>query len=221
MELKQVQISDSLEDLARIGVIMFRQVSNGPMSTVLRQRMDDFAAELRHSMADRRPSELDTVARTRKLYRLVGVDPTKDRPSSEKLLRRVMQERPLPKVNKLVDAMNLVSLREQCPIGIYDWDRVVPPVIVRIGRPDEGYIGLSDNRVSLEGRLSIGDGEGLFGNPSHDSARTMVTRETVRAFAVAWAPAEAPRSYLETVLAEIQHHAEEFCEARVSELGIL
>ena len=203
MELKQVQISDSLEDLARVGVILFRQVSNGPMSTVLRQRMDDFAAELRHSMADRRPSELDTVARTRKLYRMVGVDPTKDRPSSEKLLRRVIQDRPLPKVNKLVDAMNLVSLREQCPIGIYDWDKVVPPVLVRIGRPDESYVGFSGNSVSLEGRLSIGDGEGLFGNPSQDSARTMVTRETIRAFAIAWSPAEAPRSYLETVLAEL------------------
>ena len=31
----------------------------------------------------------------------------------------------------------------------------------------------------------------------------------------------APRSYLETVLAEIQHHAEEFCDARTSEFGIL
>ncbi len=221
MELKQVQLSDSLEDIARVGVIVFRHVSNGPMSTSLRQQIDDFATELRRSMVDRRPSELDTVARTRKLYRLVGVDPTKDRPSSEKLLRRVIQRRPLPKVNKLVDAMNLVSLREQCPIGVYDSDKVVPPALIRIGTPDEEFIGLSGKSVNLEGRLAIGDGEGLFGNPSLDSARTIVTRETVRAFAIAWAPAEAPRSYLETVLAEIQHHAEEFCDARTSEFGIL
>ena len=65
MELKQVQLSDSLEDIARVGVIVFRHVSNGPMSTSLRQQIDDFATELRRSMVDRRPSELDTVAHHR------------------------------------------------------------------------------------------------------------------------------------------------------------
>ena len=184
MELKQIQLSDSLEDISRIGVIFFKQLSNGPVSTLLRERLEAFAEELRHSMADRRPSEIDAVARTRKLYRLVGVDPTKDRPSSEKLLRRVIQERPLPKVNKLVDAMNLVSLREQCPIGVYDWDRIVPPILVRVGRPDEAYTSVAGREVRLEGRLAVGDGEGLFGNPSLDSDRTKVTRDTMRAFAV-------------------------------------
>ena len=221
MELKQIQVSDSLEDLARVGIVFFKQIANGPMSSVLRQRMEDFGDELRNSIADRRPSEIDTVARTRRLFRLVGVDPTKDRPSSEKLLRRVIQGRPLPKVNKLVDAVNLVSLREQCPIGVYDWDRIVPPIIVRIGRPDEHYEGLSGGRVALEGRLVLGDGEGLFGNPTQNSRRTAVTRDTVRAVAVAWAPAEAPRSYLETVIAEVTRLATEFCDARVSEFGIL
>jgi DNA/RNA-binding domain of Phe-tRNA-synthetase-like protein len=221
MELKQVQVSDSLEGIARVGVVFFKHVTNGPVSTVLRQRLEDFAKELRHTLADRELSEIEAVARTRKLYRHLGIDPTKDRPSSEKLLRRVLQGRPLPKVNKLVDAMILVGLREQCPIGVYDWDKVVPPVLVRIGTPNEGYIGISGNRVSLEGRLVVCDGEGLFGNPSHDSARTKVTLGTVRAFAIAWAPAEAPRSHLETVLSEIQGRAEEFCEAKVSELGIL
>ena len=185
MELKQVQLSDSLEDIARVGIVVFKQLSNGPMATALRERMEDFANELRHSMADRRPSEIDTVTRTRRLYRLVGVDPTKDRPSSEKLLRRVLHNRPLPKVNKLIDAMNLVSLREQCPISAYDSDKVVPPVLVRIGRPEERYEGISGKTVNLEGRLVVGDGEGLFGNPSLNSARTAVTRETMRAFVIA------------------------------------
>ena len=75
--------------------------------------------------------------------------------------------------------------------------------------------------MRLEGRLAVGDGEGLFGNPSLDSDRTKVTRDTMRAFAIAWAPAEAPRSYLEGVLAEMRETAEEYCDARVSELGIL
>jgi DNA/RNA-binding domain of Phe-tRNA-synthetase-like protein len=221
MELKHIQISDSLEDIARIGVVTFKSVSNGPVSSTLRSRIEALAEELRKSIGDRRLSEVEAVARIRKLYKLVGIDPTKNRPSSEKLLRRVVQGRPLPKVSKLVDAMNLASLQTQCPLGVYDWDRIVPPVLVRIGRPDEGFRGIHEHWINSEGRLVLVDGEGLFGNPSHDAERTKVTLGTVRALVIAWAPAEAPRSFLESVLQEIMSLAGEFCSAKVAEFGIL
>src|SRR3989475_13100582 len=40
----------------------------------------------------------------------VGVDPTKGRPAAEALLRRVVQGKPFPPINALVDACNLASL---------------------------------------------------------------------------------------------------------------
>lgn len=221
MELKHIQVSGSLEDIARIGVVFFKSLSNGPVSSTLRSRIEALADELRTSIGSRRLSQLEGVARSRKLYKLVGIDPTKDRPSSERLLRRVVQQRPLPKVSKLVDAMNLVSLQVQCPLGVYDWDRIVPPVLVRIGRPDEGCRGINEEWVNVEGRLVLVDGEGLFGNPSHDSDRTKITLGTVRAMVIAWAPAEAPRSFLESTLEEIVSLAEEFCAAKVAGFGIL
>ena len=221
MELQQVQISDSLEDIARIGVVFFKTLSNGAVSSALRERLDSFCAELRQTMEGRRPSDLESVDRIRRLYHSLGIDPTKERPSSESLLRRVLKGRPVPKVSKLVDAMNLVSLQHQCPIGIYDWDKISPPVLVRIGRPDEHYVGMSGSAISLEGRLVVGGGEGLFGNPGHDSARTKVDLGTVRAFGIAWAPASAPRTFLETVIADMIDTAEEYCDAKVAEYGIL
>ncbi len=233
MEVKNIQISDSLSDIARVGVVFFKQLANGPVSTAMRQRMEELAAELQRSLGGRRLAQLEPVARNRKLYRLVGIDPTKDRPSSEKLLRRVVKGKPLPKVNKLVDAMNYVSLRLQCPMGVYDWDRIVPPVLVRIGRPNEGYYGLSNSGpskegeepsrdlINMHGRLVLVDGEGLFGNPSHDSERSRVTLGTVRAMMVAWAPAEAPRKFLESVIEEVTELCEEHCDAKVATSGIL
>ena len=65
------------------------------------------------------------------------------------------------------------------------------------------------------------DGEGLFGNPSRDAARTRVRLGTVRGLVVAWASAESPRKYLEDVLKEVIELATQFCEARVSESGIM
>jgi len=221
MQLKNIQLSDSLEDIARIGVVFFKEISNGAVSAPLRKRIEDLADELRRTVAERPLSELEGVRRTRKLYHLVGVDPTKDRPSSERLLRRVIQNRALPKISKLVDAVNLASLSLQCPLGVYDWDKIVPPVLVRVGRPEDSFVGARKEPVSLEGRLVLVDGEGLFGNPSRDSTRTRVRLGTVRGLVVAWASAESPRSYLEDVLKEVIELATQFCEARVSESGIL
>ena len=221
MELKHIQVSNSLEQIARIGVVFFKSLSNGVVSTELRQRMETLAAELRQTIGDRPLSELESVRQTRKLYHAVGVDPTKDRPSSERLLRRVTLNRQLPKVSRLIDAMNLASLSLQCPLGVYDWDRIAQPVLVRIGRPDESYLTVMNDTFGLEGRLVLVDGEGLFGNPSHDSARTQVSLGTVRALVIAWASAEAPKSFLESVLREVIALGKEFCDARVGEWGIL
>lgn len=221
MELRHIQLSDSLGDLVRIGIVFLKDISNGAVSAVLRKRMEAMAAELCQSIGERPISELEPVKRTRRLYHLLGVDPTKDRPSSERLLRRVVQSKQLAKLNKLVDAMNLVSLSLQYPLGVYDWDNIVPPVLVRIGRPDESYVGISGEPVNLEGRLVLVDGEGLFGNPSHDSLRTQVTLGTVRSLVVAWASAETPKAQIELVLKEIATLAKEFCDAKPGEMGIL
>ena len=221
MQLKNIQLSESLEDIARIGVVFFKEISNGAVSSPLRERIDGLADELRRTVETRPLSELEGVRRTRNLYHLVGVDPTKDRPSSERLLRRVMQNRALPKISNFVDAVNLASLSLQCPLGVYDWDKVVPPALVRVGRPEDSFCGPGEAPVSLEGRLALVDGEGFFGNPSRDSNRTRVRLGTVRGLVVAWAAAETPRSYLEEVLKEVIELATQFCEARVSEWGVL
>lgn len=230
MDPRHVQLSDSLEGIARVGVVFLKHVAGGPVSLPLRKQMDDLANELRRSLEGRKLSELESVARIRKLYHSLGVDPTKDRPSSERLLRRVVHGKELPRVNRLVDTVNYASLRLQCPLGVYDWDRIVPPVLVRIGRPQERFVKFSRSTgtdsavhqdINLHGRIVLVDGEGLFGNPSHDSERTLVTPGTVRALVVAWAPADAPRSFLESVIKEVSELCEEYCDSKMASSAIL
>ena len=78
----------------------------------------------------------------RTLYKALGIDPTKTRPSNEALLRRALKGEPLYRINTLVDALNLASLREQLPFGLYDLDRVRSSVTLRMGRPGEVYEGI-------------------------------------------------------------------------------
>jgi DNA/RNA-binding domain of Phe-tRNA-synthetase-like protein len=231
MEVKNIQVSDSLEGIARVGIAFLKQVANGPVASRLREQMESLADELRRTLAGRPLAEVEAVARIRRLYHALGIDPTKDRPGSERLLRRVLRKKPLPKINKLVDGVHLVSLRLQCPISVYDWDRVVPPVLVRIGQPGERFRIISheapstephtEDWLGLQGRLVLVDGEGPFGNPSHDSARTQVTLGTVRAMVVAWAPSDAPKSFLESVLDEVCQVSEEYSNTRLVGRAIL
>jgi DNA/RNA-binding domain of Phe-tRNA-synthetase-like protein len=104
------------------------------------------------------------------------------RPSSEALLRRVRRGDPLPRINSLVDVANVMSLRLQIPVGLYDLDRSQgEQLVIRLGAQGEGYTGIGKEHVNVEGRLCVADADGPCGNPSADSARTQITTQTERA----------------------------------------
>jgi DNA/RNA-binding domain of Phe-tRNA-synthetase-like protein len=123
------------------------------------------------------------------MYKRVGIDPTKTRPSSEALLRRVRKGDELPRINSLVDVINWCSLESQLPFGLYDLNHVRGDVTLRLGREGEEYAGIRKDVVHVGGRLTLADADGPFGNPTSDSARTMVTTATSRALVVIFAPA--------------------------------
>jgi len=131
----------------------------------------------------------DLTAAVRAMYRRFGVDPTKTRPSSEALLRRVRKGDSLPRINNAVDVCNWCSLEFQVPYGLYDLARVRGAIELRTGRPGESYPGIRKDDVRLEGRLVLADDAGPFGNPTSDSARTMVTPAATSILTVIFAPA--------------------------------
>src|SRR5579859_3935941 len=89
----------------------------------VREPRADFDAEVARAEAAVRAGKVGDPAPARALYRRFGDDPTRHRPSSEALLRRVRRGDPLPRVNSLVDVANVVSLRLQVPVGLYDLGR--------------------------------------------------------------------------------------------------
>jgi DNA/RNA-binding domain of Phe-tRNA-synthetase-like protein len=131
-----------------------------------------------------------TVVAVRAMYRRFGVDPTKTRPSSEALLRRLRKGESLPRINSLVDLGNWCSAETQLPYGLYDLARISGPVTLRLGRDGEEYAGIRKDTIHVAGRLTLADQEGPFGNPTADSARTMVTCATERALIVVFTPAD-------------------------------
>src|SRR6185295_17599156 len=155
---------------------------------------------LRERYGDGRSAEVPGAADARTLYKDLGLDPTKTRPSNEALLRRVLKGEALYRVNPLVDALNLCSLRAQLPFGLYDLAHVAPPVELRRGRAGESYEGIRKGAVNVEGRPTLVDVQGAFGNPTSDSLRTCVRPETGAVLVTVYAPAHAATPRLERVL---------------------
>ncbi len=157
------------------------------------------------------PEEIGAV---RTMYKRVGLDPTKTRPSSEALLRRVRKGDSLPRINSMVDVCNWCSLEFQLPYGLYDADRIDGDVQLRIGGAGESYAGIRKDDVHVDGRIALADAAGPFGNPTSDSARTMVTTATVRALLVVFAPREVDRGKLGRVLDVTAARMAEFTGSR-------
>ncbi len=129
-----------------------------------------------------------TVAALRSLFRAAGCDPTRYRPSSEALLRRLLKGDDLPVIHPLVDLNNCLSVALAVPCCIVAEGSITPPVVLRAGRPGESYESLR-GPFNLEGRPLLADAEGPFGTPITDSQRVKVTGDTRRAWMVAYLPA--------------------------------
>lgn len=174
-------VAESLRPIVCLNVLAFEG-----LAVVERGRRLDLAlAEAERTVRLAPPVERDSV---RAMYRAVGLDPTRRRSSSEALLRRVVKGGSLPRVNVLVDVCNWCSLEWQLPYGVYDLAHVVGDVELRLGNAGEEYPGIRKDLVHVEGRLTLADGLGPFGNPSSDSARTMVTLATAAALVVIYQP---------------------------------
>ena len=171
----------ALADIIRPGVLWLDE------ATVVERepRMDAPLAAAAAAVRANPPAEVTAV---RTMYKRVGLDPTKTRPSSEALLRRVRKGDSLPRINSMVDVCNWCSLEFQLPYGLYDADRIDGEVELRIGREGESYPGIRKDDVHVGGRIALADRRGPFGNPTSDSARTMVTTSTRRALLVVFAP---------------------------------
>ncbi len=156
----------------------------------------------------------EEIAAVRTMYKRVGIDPTKRRPSSEALLRRVRKGEPLPRINAMVDVCNWCSLEFQLPYGLYDAARLEGDVVLRLGAEGESYPGIRKDDVHVGGRITLADAAGPFGNPTSDSARTMVTAATERALLIVFAPIEIDPRQLDRVLEVTAARMHEFTGAR-------
>jgi len=182
-------IDPGIRPFLEVGVVEASPVRVGPAGAALTAEIEALCTRLAAAHAGQPPSSIEGLAPARRLYRAFGIDPTSTRPSSEALLRRILQGKPFPSVNSAVEVCNLCSTSFLLPIGLYDAAKIHGGVILRRGEPGESYPGIRKDAVNVAGRPVLVDEEGPFGNPTSDSLRTCVTEATASLVMVIFAPA--------------------------------
>ncbi len=131
-----------------------------------------------------------TVAALRKLFRAAGCDPTRYRPASEALLRRVLKGEELPALHPLVDINNCLSVELAVPCCVMRDGTFAPPFVWRAGRAGEGYESLR-GPFNLEGKPLLTDASGPLDAPITGNERVKITPDTALAWLVAYLPDQA------------------------------
>jgi DNA/RNA-binding domain of Phe-tRNA-synthetase-like protein len=188
-----IRVAPDLTSIVRLGVLTLDSAVNASNEA----RLDAPLADAEDAARRSPPPESQAV---RAMYRRIGLDPTKTRPSSEALLRRVRKGDHLPRINALVDICNWCSLEFQLPYGLYDLAAIEPPIDLRLGLDGEEYEGIRKDVVHVAGRMTLADAHGPFGNPTSDSARSMVTTSTASALCTIFAPGELPAARIDEIL---------------------
>lgn len=177
----KVIVSEEIEQVCPefVGACVEAQVVNTPYNEELWQEIEALGRHFRAELTTESLKEMTSIAATRRVYKACGKDPSRYRPASEALIRRVLQGKELYQRDTLVDLVNLASIAFGYSIGGFDADKFVGDTLtLGIGREGEPYEGIGRGMINIHGLPVYRDAEGGVGTPTSDNERTKMTLDT-------------------------------------------
>jgi DNA/RNA-binding domain of Phe-tRNA-synthetase-like protein len=179
----KIIVSDEIASVCPVfvGACVEAEVVNTPYCEELWQEISDMGDRFRETLTIDSLKEMSSIAATRSVYRACGKDPSRYRPASEALIRRMLQGKTLYQIDTLVDLVNLASIAYGYSIGGFDADKFVGDTLtLGIGREGEPYEGIGRGMINIHGLPVYRDAEGGVGTPTSDNERTKIDIHTRR-----------------------------------------
>ena len=176
-----VNVSQEIESVCPefVGACVEAQVVNTPYCEELWQEIEALGERFRNELTTESLKDMTSIAATRRVYKACGKDPSRYRPASEALIRRMLQGKELYQRDTLVDLVNLASIAYGYSIGGFDADKFVGNTLtLGIGREGEPYEGIGRGLLNICGLPVYRDAEGGVGTPTSDNERTKMTLDT-------------------------------------------
>lgn len=166
----------------RARYVVLKRVNVGRESPELEEFKSEVAERVRQLWTLDQLREHPVFRAYRDFFWRIGVDPTKNRPASEALIRRVLRRRALPVINTLVDSYNLASMESAIPLAAFDEDELAGELVMREANPGEEVLGIGmEKPVTLGGgEVVVEDGEKLVAvYPYRDADASKITLATI------------------------------------------
>ena len=176
-----IHVSQEIESVCPefVGACVEAQVVNTPYCEELWQEIEALGERFRSELTTESLKDMTSIAATRRVYKACGKDPSRYRPASEALIRRMLQGKELYQRDTLVDLVNLASIAYGYSIGGFDADKFVGNTLtLGIGREGEPYEGIGRGLLNICGLPVYRDAEGGVGTPTSDNERTKMTLDT-------------------------------------------
>ena len=162
-----------------VGACVEAEVVNSDYNSELWEEIHAISERFRAELTTETLKDVSGIAATRRIYRACGKDPSRYRPASEALIRRILQGKKLYQIDTLVDLINLASIVYGYSIGGFDADKMVgEQLTLGIGKADEPYEGIGRGVINIEGLPVYRDEIGGVGTPTSDHERTKITAQT-------------------------------------------
>ena len=177
----KIIVSQEIESVCPtfVGAAVEAQVVNTPYCTELWDEIHALEERFRNELTTESLKQLPSIAATRNVYKACGKDPSRYRPASEQLIRRMLQGKELYQIDTLVDLVNLASIAFGYSIGGFDADKFVGDTLtLGVGREGEPYEGIGRGIINIAGLPVYRDAEGGVGTPTSDHERTKMTLST-------------------------------------------
>jgi DNA/RNA-binding domain of Phe-tRNA-synthetase-like protein len=137
-------------------IVHLEGVSVAKENPELEQYKDEVAERIKTRWTVEELKDHPMIRAYRDFFWKLDIDPTKNRPAAEALIRRVLRERPLYKINTFVDAYNLVSMDTAIPIASFDNDILVGELYMREALEGEEFLGIGMKKpVTLYGGEAV------------------------------------------------------------------
>ena len=174
-------VSEQIEQVCPrfVGAAVEARVVNSQYCAPLWEEIHLLEEKLRRELTTESLKLLPGIAATRRVYKACGKDPSRYRPASEQLIRRMLQGKELYQIDTLVDLVNLASIAFGYSIGGFDADKIVGDTLtLGIGREGEPYEGIGRGMLNIAGLPVYRDRLGGVGTPTSDNERTKMTIAT-------------------------------------------
>lgn len=178
-----VIVSDEIEQVCPefVGACVEADVENSEYSAGLWGEINALGEHYRATLTTETLKQITAIEATRRVYRACGKDPSRYRPASEALIRRMLKGKELYQINTLVDLINLASIKSGYSIGGFDASKFEGDTLtLGVGRKDEPYEGIGRGVINIEGLPVYRDAKGGVGTPTSDNERTKIDLSTTR-----------------------------------------